>query len=251
METGSSGRYPDDPGEGWIDPNAQRNRHRNTGAGGPSPIADDPETMKNNNFTHTTGETTNDYNAKTRGYEKPHVYTIKVNAMLPKGSQEHRPLWLMKELLLQFKIIDPETGFMTETPTTNNTARRGSLTTQITEKLTDPEKIPAADTPTGAFAKKYLHELKLVQSNVRMIARITVVSKATLQEHRKHNPGMNPWLTEHRVLVETYALPTLEAKLIGFFTKVHASSKSTETFQQLLLRECQGLDSARIPFMIR
>jgi hypothetical protein len=67
--------------------------------------------------------------------------------------------------------------------------------------------------------------MKLVQSNTRMIARIKVTSKVTLQYQRKHNPGLLRWMKDNRIQVETHLLPTLDAKLVGFFIRVHASAK--------------------------
>jgi hypothetical protein len=73
--------------------------------------------MKDNNSKHPKSRETNDDNIASEKSEKVHVYTIKVNAMLPKGSKDHRPLWFIKELLLQLHNTDPEACFMTEQTT--------------------------------------------------------------------------------------------------------------------------------------
>jgi hypothetical protein len=75
-------------------------------------------------------------------------------------------LGLLKELLMQLQTIDSEAGFMADSTNTNavpkNTSLRVSLANSLSIKLSDPDQIPESDTPTGVFAKKYLHELKLL-----------------------------------------------------------------------------------------
>jgi hypothetical protein len=105
METGLSGQHPDDPGEGWIDPNVQRTKRQIMRHGGSNPVANDQETMKNNNFMLPSSRETNDESVDMEKSEKVYVYTVKVNAMLPKGSKDHRPLWLLKELLFNSTIL--------------------------------------------------------------------------------------------------------------------------------------------------
>jgi hypothetical protein len=46
-------------------------------------------------------------------------------------------------------------------------------------------------------------------------------------------------------------MQTLEVKVAGLFTRIHAVSKSNGTFKQLLLQECTGLRESKIPFVIR
>jgi hypothetical protein len=46
-----------------------------------------------------------------------HIYNIRLNTTLPKGFQAHKPLWILKELLLHLKKADPKAGFLTAVAT--------------------------------------------------------------------------------------------------------------------------------------
>jgi hypothetical protein len=58
-------------------------------------------------------------------------------------------------------------------------------------------------------------------------------------------------MTDHRIYLETYTMQTMDVKVVGLFTRVHAEPKSKGTFKQLLLQECTSLRESKIPFVIR
>jgi hypothetical protein len=182
-----------------------------------------------------------------------HIYNIRLNSTLPKRVQAHKPLWILKELLQHLKKADPEAGFLTEIATGEE--ELDSKTTRaitLKNKLSDPNTIVESDPAKGdTIVKKYLHELKLVQNNQRMLAIISIASKEQWHTHRKRGTDLFKWMTEHSIYLETYTMQTLEVKVAGLFTRVHAVSKSNGTFKQLLLQECTGLRESKIPFVIR
>jgi hypothetical protein len=122
----------------------------------------------------------------------------------------------------------------------------------LKNKLSDPNAILESDTAKGdTIVKKYLHELKLVQNNQRMLAIISIASKEQWHTHRKRGTDLFKWMTEHNIYLETYTMQTMDVKVAGLFTRVHAEPKSKGTFKQLLLQECTSLWESKIPFMIR
>jgi hypothetical protein len=81
-------------------------------------------------------------------------------------------LWILKELLLHLKKADPEAGFLTAVAS-GDEALHSKTKRAITlkNKLSDPNAILESDPAKGdTIVKKYLHKLKLVQNNQRMLA---------------------------------------------------------------------------------
>jgi hypothetical protein len=121
-----------------------------------------------------------------------HIYNIRLNSTLPKGVQAHKPLWILKELLLHLKKADPEDGFLTEVATGEDdldSKTKRAITLQ--NKLSDPNAILESDPAKGdTIVKKYLHELKLVQKNQRMLAIILIASKEQWHTHCKRGTDL-------------------------------------------------------------